>query len=207
MATETQIEVAKDPTGLITRTVTKQAFAWEDPDGTARSYRVSQSDGVTTIVEEFFDDMPPVFSVDISCTTEPLDSHPFYSNLTATERSNWTIWKSNPSLTPNPALTPPEWNPVTNGGQSIQDLYYFWAKGVTTYFAPRMVVKCQTLETGAPDAAGVGQISNPGYPGNEGNVNFILTGISAQQEGNNYRVSREYLASPQGTQWDPDIYA
>jgi hypothetical protein len=31
--------------------------------------------------------------------------------------------------------------------------------------------------------------------------------ISGQQEGNNYRITREYLASPDGTVWDQDIYA
>lgn len=207
MATEKEIEVTKDPTGLVTRTVTKQAFAWEDPDANARSYRVTQSDAVTTIVEEFFDDMPPVFALDISCTTEPLDSHPYYSQISETERSNWTIWKSNPSLSPNPALTPPEWNPVTNGSEDIQNLHYFWSRGVTTYFAPRVVVKCTTLETSAPGTSDVGKISDPGYPGTTSGINFILTGISAQQEGEKYRVTREYLGSPDGTVWDPAIYA
>ena len=98
MATETQVEVSKDPTGLITRTVTKQAFTWEDPDGTARSYRVNQVDGVVTIVEEFFDEMPVVYSLDVSTTSEPLESHPYYNNLDPVERKNWANWKANPSV-------------------------------------------------------------------------------------------------------------
>jgi hypothetical protein len=207
MATLTQIEVARDPTGLVTRTETRQAFAWEDPSNDCRSYRVNQVDGVVTIVEEFFDSMPVVYSLDASSTSEPMESHPYYNNLGDTERKNWSNWKANQTLTPNDSLTPPTWTPWANGSQTIQSLYYFFQQGITTYFAPRIVVKASSLEDGPPDATAVGKISNTGYGGNVGAVNFILLGLSAQQEGDNFRVTREYLASPHGTQWNPTIYA
>lgn len=212
MATTTQVEVSRDPTGLVTRTETKQSFVWEDPTPDCRSYRVNQVDGVVTLVEEFFDTMPVVYSLDVSTTSEPLESHPYYNNLDPTERKNWANWKANPSSNDgtdsfNPMLVPPTWNPQTDGSQTIQSLYSFWAQGITNYFAPRIVVKASSLEDTAPDAATVGQISETGYEGNVGSVNFILLGLSAQQEGTKYRVTREYLASPKGTVWDPAIYA
>lgn len=207
MATTTQVEVSRDPTGLVTRTETKQSFTWENPSADARSYRVNQVDGVVTIVEEYFDTMPVVYSLDVSTTSEPLESHPYYSSLDATERKNWANWKANPSLTPNENLTPSTWLPWVDGSPTIQNLYYFWEKGITQYFAPRIVVKASSLEDTPPSASAVGQISDTGYEGDVGSVNFILLGLSAQQEGIKYRVTREYLASPRGTVWDPAIYA
>jgi len=207
MATTTQVEVSRDPTGLVTRTETKQSFTWEDPSADARSYRVNQVDGVVTIVEEYFDTMPVVYSLDVSTTSEPLESHPYYSELDATERKNWANWKANPSLTPNDTLTPATWLPWVDGSATIQNLYYFWQQGITQYFAPRIVVKASSLEDTPPSASAVGQISDTGYEGDVGSVNFILLGLSAHQEGVNYRVTREYLASPRGTVWDPAIYA
>ena len=216
MATTTQVEVSRDPTGLVTRTETKQSFTWEDPSGDARSYRVNQVDGVVTIVEEYFDTMPVVYSLDVSTTSEPLESHPYYNNLDPVERKNWANWKANPTAndgaSPEPKpfnvmLEPNDWQPQVNGSQTIQSLYSFYAQGITQYFAPRIVVKASSLEDTAPDATAVGQISETGYEGNVGSVNFILLGLSAQQEGTKYRVTREYLASPRGTVWDPAIYA
>jgi hypothetical protein len=164
-------------------------------------------DGVVTIVEEYFDNMPVVYSLDVSTTSEPMESHPYYSGLDATERKNWANWKANPSLTPNENLTPATWLPWVDGSPTIQNLYYFWERGITQYFAPRIVVKASSLEDAAPSATAVGQISQTGYGGDVGSVNFILLGLSAQQEGVKYRVTREYLASPRGTVWDPAIYA
>lgn len=207
MATTTQIEVSRDPTGLVTRTETKQSFTWENPAADCRSYRVNQVDGVVTIVEEFFDTMPVVYSLDVSSTSEPMESHPYYSGLDPTERKNWANWKANPNLTPNDSLTPSTWTPAENGSPTIQSLYYFWQQGITTYFAPRIVVKASSLEDAPPDATAVGKISATGYGGDVGSVNFILLGLSAQQEGEKFRVTREYLASPHGTVWDPAIYA
>ena len=208
MATLTQIEVARDPTGLVTRTETKQSFVWENPSPDCRSYRVNQVDGVVTIVEEFFDTpYPVVFSVDVSTTTEPLESHRSYIPESAIERNNWAIWKTNPSLFPNPALDPQNWHPADSDDPKVVSLFDYYGQGVTTYFAPRVVIKKSTIETSAPDTAEVGLIADPGYPGSLGPVNCILLGLSAQQEGENYRVTREYLASPQGTSWNDGIYS
>jgi hypothetical protein len=215
MATTTQVEVSRDPTGLVTRTETKQSFTWEDPSADARSYRVNQVDGVVTIVEEYFDTMPVVYSLDVSTTSEPLESHPYYNNLDPVERKNWANWKANPTANdggnpPKPfnvMLQPNDWQPQVNGSQTIQSLFHFYNQGVTSYFAPRIVVKAASLEDGPPSAEDVGKISGTGYGGSVGSVNFILLGLSAQQEGNQYRVTREYLASPRGTTWDSAIYA
>lgn len=199
--TETQVEVSKDPTGLITRTTTKQAFAWEDPSADCRSYRVTQTDGVVTVVEEFFDDMPAVYNLDVSTTQEPVETHPYFSSLPEKFKTDWALWKQNPT---NPALN--GWNPADETGEKESTLYALWKKGISNYLSPRIVVKHVTLEDDAPNASDVGIISSPGYPGNAGPVNFILTGLSAQQEGNKWRVSREYLGSARGSNWEPVLY-
>jgi hypothetical protein len=199
--TETQIEVAKDPTGLVTRTTTKQAFAWEDPSADCRSYRVTKTDGVVTVVEEFFDTMPAVYAVDASTTQEPVESHPYFADLTAKNRTDWAMWKQNPT---NPELN--GWTPADETGEKFSTLYALWKKGITNYFAPRVVIKHTTLEDDAPDTSGVGIISTTGYSGDTGDVNFILTGLSGQQEGNKWRVTREYLSSAQGSTWENVLY-
>ena len=199
--TETQVEVSKDPTGLITRTTTKQAFVWEDPSADARSYRVTQADGVVTVVEEFFDDMPAVYNVDVSTTQEPVESHPYWADWDETERKLWSLWKQNPT---NPELK--NWTPATSENAQTATIYILFNKGITNYFAPRIVIKHVTLETSEPDLQAVGIISATGYGGDAGPVNFILTGLSAQQEGIKWRVTREYLGSARGSNWEPVLY-
>jgi hypothetical protein len=202
MATETQVEASKDPTGLITYTVTKQAFAWEDPDPNCRSYRVTQADGVVTTVEEFFDaDMPAVYSIDVSTTQEPVESHPYFNELTTKNKQDWSIWKQSPN---NPDLN--GWTPADETGEVFSTLYLLWTKGITTYLAPRTVIKHTTLEDGYPSTASVGIIADPGYGGNTGQVNFIMTGLSAQQEGSKWRVTTEYLSSARGSNWENVLY-
>lgn len=199
--TETQIEVSKDPTGLITRTTTKQAFAWEDPSADCRSYRVTQTDGVVTVVEEFFDDMPAVYNVDVSTTQEPVESHPYWADWDATERKKWQLWKQN---TANPELK--NWTPATSDNEKTATIYILFNKGITNYFAPRIVIKHVTLEDDYPNLSSVGILSETGYGGDTGPVNFILTGLSAQQEGNKWRVTREYLGSARGSNWEEVLY-
>ena len=72
--------------------------------------------------------------------------------------------------------------------------------------APRIVIKHVTLETDYPNLSSVGIISTTGYGGDAGPVNFILTGLSAQQEGNKWRVTREYLGSARGSNWEAVLY-
>lgn len=202
MATETQIEVARDPSGLVTRTVTKQAFDWEDPASDCRSYRVTQTDGVTTIVEEHFDEMPTIYNVDISTTQEPMESHPFFTNIAPIDRQYWAWWKQNPQ---NPQLG--GWSPSDAGVDPLLvDLYNYWKLGVYFYLAPRIVIKSVALEDSAPNVSGVGHLAETGYPGDVGSVDFILSGVSAQQEGTKWRVTREYLSSAIGSNWDASIY-
>jgi hypothetical protein len=199
--TETQVEVSKDPTGLITRTTTKQAFAWEDPSADCRSYRVTHTDGVVTVVEEFFDEMPAVYSIDVSTTQEPVETHPYFSSLPEKFKSDWALWKQSPN---NPDLN--AWTPASETGEKEATLFALWKKGVTNYLAPRIVIKQTTLEDEEPNASDVGIITETGYSGNTGPVNFILTGLSGQQEGVKWRVTREYLGSARGTNWEEVLY-
>jgi len=202
MATQTQISVAKDPTGLVTRTTTKQSLTWEDPSADARSYNVTQVDGIVTIVEENFDQMPPVYALDVSSTQEPVESHPYFAELTPKQRRDWALWKQNPN---NPDLN--GYNPENDEDGKMVTLFLLWQKGITNYLAPRIVIKCTTLEDSDPSAADVGRISETGYGGNTGSVDFLLTGLSGQQEGSKWRVTREYLGSANGSVWETVLYS
>lgn len=158
-------------------------------------------DGVVTVAEEFFDVMPPVYNLDVSTTQEPVESHPYFASLTQKNREDWGMWKQNPT---NPELN--GWTPASDTSEKIATLYALWNKGITNYFAPRIVIKCTTLEDTEPSAAAVGIISSTGYGGDTGPVNFILTGLSAQQEGVKWRVTREYLGSARGSNWEQVLY-
>ena len=201
MATITQIERSADPTGLVTETITTQDFAELEPSGSARSYKISQADGVWTRVEESFADNPVVYAIDVSTTQEPVESNPIFQDMTTPEREKWAQWKQNPT---NPVLA--GWTPAEEGAFPFTHLYYLWQLGITNYFAPRIVIKQTSLETEAPDVGDVGKLSATGYPGNSGDVNFILAGVSGQQEGTHFRVTREYLGSAVGTVWDDSLY-
>jgi hypothetical protein len=202
MATQTQIEVARDLNGLQTRTITKQAFTWEDPADDARSYKVTQGDGVVTIVEEFYDtNGTAIYNGDISLTTEPLESHPKVSSLTTNQFDDWSRWKTNHN---DPKLN--GWDPANDNSGMIQFLYLNYIRGITTYLAPRAVIKHVEILDEAPNISAVGQISETGYPGDSGDRNFIMSGISFQQEGEKWRVTTEYLGSQAGKVWDPQIY-
>lgn len=202
MPTEIQIEESKDASGLVTRTVTTGSLSGGlDPSADCRSYRKTQSDAQVTLVEEFFDETPPVFALDVSTTQEPVESHPYFAPLSQKNRQDWAMWKQNPN---NPDLN--GWNPSDETGEQFSTLYVLWTKGITNYFAPRIVIKCTTIEDDEPNASDVGLISDPGYGGNTGNVNFIMTGISAQQEGAKWRVTREYLGSANGSTWENVLY-
>jgi hypothetical protein len=199
--TETQISISKDPSGLITKTITSQSLTWENGNDNARSYNVTQVDGVTTISEETFEATPDVFSLDVATTTEPVESHPYFAELTPKQRSDWALWKQNPT---NPILN--EWNPADDTDGKMVTLFLLWQKGITTYLAPRIVVRVTSIETTDPSVSAVGRVQDPGYGGATGTVNFILVGLSGQQEGNTWRVSREYLASANGSQWEKVLY-
>ena len=145
--------------------------------------------------------MPVVYNVDVSTTQEPVESHPYFSDLPEKFRSDWALWKQSPN---NPDLN--GWVPSDETGEKPSTLWALWKKGITNYFAPRIVIKQVTLEDDYPDVANVGIISDTGYGGDTGPVNFILTGLSAQQEGIKWRVTREYLGSARGSNWEAVLY-
>lgn len=202
MATEESVEIARDPSGLVTRTRTLRSFEDEDPAAECRAYSKSHQDGVYTLKEEYYDDTSiVVYNGDVSCSTEPIESHPHFESLTTKQRRDWALWKQNPN---DPLLN--GWDPETDTNPAIATLYsWYIGRNIQTYFAPRCVIKVATIEDDMPSVAGIGQISSPGS-GNDWPGNFILSGVSFQQEGSKYRVTREFLGSVAGAVWDPEVY-
>ena len=206
MATTTTYELAVDSAGLITETTTEEAFSeiqLPEFGGTLRGARVTQTDGKWTLVrEDYQSNGSAVYSADASTSTEPIESNPMFDDIRqGTEFQKWTAWKANQN---DPSLS--GWVPYESTETKIHNLYWWWVGGITSYLAPKIVIKHSTIEDAIPDMSIVGKIANPGETGGwEGN--FICTAVNFQQEGGKYRVTVEYMGSAQGREWDPMIYS
>jgi hypothetical protein len=201
------IEQSLDSAGLLTQTTTEQSFSTiQLPEfgGNLRGARLTIGEGQWTLVkEEYLTNGSPVYSADANTSTEPIESHPYCDSIkTTTDFKNWNLWKANPD---DPKLA--GWAPDQTGvDDKVKQLYEWYKQGITTYLAPRIVIKHSTIEDAFPDMSFVGQIAAPGQTGGW-DGNFICTGINVQQEGGKYRVTVEYMGSAQGKTWDSIIYA
>jgi hypothetical protein len=92
----------------------------------------------------------------------------------------------------------------------------FWvlySAGIESYYAPRITIRMTLLMDGAPDMANLGTIDSTGWPGAgvslPTGMNFILSSCHAQQEGDQWRTTYEYLGSnpASGEGWNGPIYA
>lgn len=206
MPTTTTYEMAVDSAGLITETTTEEAFSeiqLPEFGGNLRGARVTQSDGKWTLVrEEYMTNGSAVYSADASTSTEPIESHPMFDQIRqGTEFQKWTVWKANHT---DPSLD--GWLPNESTEALVHNLYWWYLSGITSYLAPRCVIKHSTIEDEFPNITIVGKIANPGTTG-DWPGNFICTAVNCQQEGGKYRVTVEYMASAQGREWDPQIYS
>lgn len=200
---ETSVEYAGDISGQVLKTTTIESFGSIDaPSGSQlRSWKLGYTDGKQTLTKEEFDTFPEVvYSGDGSTSSEAIETHPSLQGLSATDRNNWLLWKQNPN---DPTLN--GWNPKDDTNPLIQKLYGWYSTGITTYLAPRVTIKHTTLEDQPPSLSLVGTIADPGG-GFDFEGNFIVTGVSFQQEGQKWRVTVEYLGSQRGQNWDPTIY-
>lgn len=205
MATTTQIEKAVDSAGMETETTTEESFSELDLPafgGSLRGARVTQSDGKWTLVkEEYTSNGTAVYSADASTSTEPIESHPMFDEIRQGEEfKKWTTWKANHT---DPSLG--GWVPYESTETGIHDLYWWYTDGITSYLAPKIVIKHSTIEDAVPDMSFVGKIANPGETGGW-DGDFICTAVNFQQEGGKFRVTVEYMGSARGKTWDPKIY-
>jgi len=219
MAIQTKIEESQDIQRVVLQTITQQSIEDISVNANARSYRKEQVDGVYTLVEEFLlDQGSPQYSADGSVSSEPLESHKLFKDTAAAIKAYWATWKRNPNADSlaqkNSGSEGPFWTPEKDG---VKDQYFaiFWvlySAGIESYYAPRVIVRMTELESGPPDMSNVGTIDG-GWSGSgvqiPSNMNFILSSVHGQQEGEFWRNTYEWLGSNphSGEGWNGPIYA
>jgi hypothetical protein len=204
------IEQTKDLQGVVMETTTWQDVTDFEASAGARSYRKVTQDGVVQIVEEvLIEQGAPQFSFDGSVSTDPLETHPRYSDPTegipSAIQEKWLRWKKNPS---DAGLD--GWKPEDEANARFAEFYGYFTKGVEVFFSPRVTARVTVLESGAPDLLNLGKLDvwGGGWPAGftvpEG-VNFLLSGVRSQQEGEFFRTTYEYMSSAPGG-WSMIIY-
>lgn len=83
-------------------------------------------------------------------------------------------------------------------------------RGQNSYYSPRVVWRQSTVRNASAasqDVRKIGQIDSPNgrEPSLSDGRNWLLNSVTQTQEGNAYRIEREWISSDRGG-WDPDIY-
>jgi hypothetical protein len=220
MSTLVRTETGRDARGNKFLTNTYESFTQPTPAATASNWTLSQADGVWTLTETYTETVPDpgggggttfpdIWSLDISTVTDPIETFIlFRNNISAQTMGWWQNWKA--GREPGPTTYPddgfPAYGPSTT--EWTNQLLLRFNRGEVDYLTPRIVVKHQKVYSVPPHFDGVGFATNTisGCPFNFSNqVNFLMTGATATQEGGNYRVTMEWLTSRPGG-WDSYLY-
>jgi len=210
MKTLTKIETGKDARGNKYQTSVFRDFSEMEPNNNVTSWTLTREDGVYTLVETVTEQIPEpgggatqypdIWSLDISTVSEPLETNPYFRDgMSAAEMANWMKWKQGREDAVDPKKS---------SNSVVQNLYARFSRGETDYLSPRIVLKHQKVYTVPPSLVGVGRAFNDvqGNPFSfSSQVNFLLTGATALQEGGTYRVTLEWLTSKPG-KWDQLVY-
>ena len=157
-----------------------------------------------------------IYSIEISTSTEPIETHPLFAPISSDFWKYWEIWKADKTSdllkTANlpegykPFVTSGYWDPAKFTLNPINVLVAKWMKGVREYFVPRMVSRHQT--SGAPTTlSNVGKIDTPAYAFGITGRNWLFTGASSRFNVATgiYETTYEWLASGPKL-WDDDLY-
>lgn len=218
MSTLVRTETGKDARGNKYLTNVSESFETMTPDSGASSFSLTQADGVFTLTETYTEQVPDpggggggtvfpdIWSLDISTITDPIETFIlFRSNISSQEMGYWTQWKAGREAG---ATTYPSGFPGNSSNAFLQQMLVRFNRGETDYLTPRIVLKHQKVYASPPGLGGVGLATNS-VSGNpftfSASVNFLMTGATAVQEGENYRVTMDWLTSRPGG-WDSYIY-
>lgn len=213
MGVISRFEESKDLQQVVMQTITQQDTSEMTPNAEARSYRQDQVDGIWTLTEEFLISQGEgTWSSDGSVSSEPLETHISFAEMTTRCKDLWTTWKRNPS---DEFLNRPEyqidgkpWNPAKEVQDEIFVMFYgYIKKGVESWLAPRLSARYTALEGGPPDTSNIGLIDGTpsevfGYSAEF----WILSGVRSQQEGAFWRNTYEYLGAGPQNVWDQLLY-
>jgi hypothetical protein len=202
----TEQQWSREQDGTYKRTDISSSFADFEPKPQALQYKKSIKDAVYTISEEFIEaGGEGVWQVDCTTSQEPIETHKYFWDIDEKEQRNWALWKKDPK---HPQLDPAGWDPLANGSNKIQTLYYWWQRDVTSYLAPRIVLRWTVIEQHPPDCGQVGVIADGwSFPAinQPTNVNFLMSGANGRQlgtpeDGNPwYQNTYEFLSSARST--------
>ena len=202
----------KDSKGFLTTEEVWEAFDGEiTPDSGARNWTQTYADAKWTLRQTFTDETggggsepptyPETWSLEISTGTEPIESHPeFSSHFSDSQWASYRKWR-------NGQPDPSDWTPGTQMGSRGQVLENFINKQITTYFAPKIVVRHTYTSTTKPTLAAVGSRDFPSFATGltPSGIDFIITGATCTQDGLLYRIGYEWLGSAPGG-WSTFLY-
>ena len=151
---------------------------------------------------------PTNYRVVGSLSQEPIETHEMFSDVSPEDWEKWAIWKKNPS---DPLLA--DWDPKTVDG--ISTLLDYYARGVTSFLVPTVIVRQTIVEDKEPKLDQLGKISTPPIPiATPGKCNFIQsaaegsnTVLDTGEEGAPKRWENNYEWRMSGAEgWDEGIY-
>jgi hypothetical protein len=213
MATLNKLTVSKDARGNVTTEKVWQDFSDITPSNGVRAWSITQNDGVYTLTETFIDEInvpdpdggpptkayPDTWSCEVSTAADPIESHPKFASISDANWEKYRKWR-------NGAPEPSDWTPSQMGGNGAV-LQAYINKEITTYLAPKIVIKHTFVSTAKPNLGKIGKLDYPSFAENmaPAGVNFILTGASCVQDGSVYKMSYEWLGSALGG-WSTFLY-
>jgi hypothetical protein len=157
-----------------------------------------------------------IYSVEISTGSEPIETHPLFSEVSSEFWKLWEIWKNDKTndllKTANlPSgqvsnVTKGYWDPFLITGGQESKLVAKWSKGIREYLAPKVVSRHQT--SGSPtNLSRVGKIESPAYSFGVSGRNWLFTGASSRYNvaTATFETTYEWVASGPKN-WDADLY-
>jgi hypothetical protein len=202
----TEQQWSRDLDGSYKRTDISSSFSDFEPKGTCIQYKKSIKDATYTISEEFIEaGGEGTWQVDCTTSQEPIETHKYFWDIDSKEQRNWALWKKDPK---HPQLDPAGWEPLASQDEKIWTLYYWWSRDVTSYLAPRIVLRWTVIEQHPPNCSHVGLIAEGwGFPAinTPGGMNFLMSGANGRQLGTPesgsewYQNTYEFLSSARQT--------
>ncbi|MEY4245952.1 MAG: hypothetical protein RLZZ245_3537 [Verrucomicrobiota bacterium] len=145
------------------------------------------------------------YSLGLSLSEEPLLSHEKFHDLDEEELEALLAIISGKE---KDASGNPYKDKVTSssGKKALEKIQ----RGQTSYYSPKVIWRQATVRkasAASADMRKIGKIDEPDgrQPSLSDDRNWLYNGATQTQEGNSYRIEREWIASDRGG-WDPDIY-
>jgi hypothetical protein len=145
------------------------------------------------------------YSIGMSLSEEPLLSHKKFKSLPVAEKEALQAIISGKEKDASGSAYKDK---VTSeaGKKALEKIQ----RGQTSYYSPKLTWRQSTVRkasAASSDVRKIGQIDSPDgrQPSLDESRNWLLNSVTQTQEGNAYRIEREWISSDAGG-WDEDIY-